>query len=45
MVEAFTASAFAVTGLLLYIAVRFRSPSVGMHIDIHHNAHHSIALS
>jgi len=35
MVEAFAASALAVTGLLLYTSVRFRSPSVNsVHIDI-----------
>jgi len=46
MVEASAASALAVTGLLLYISVRFRSPSVdSMHIDIHHNIHHSVVLS
>ena len=43
MVGAFAASALAVTGLLLYIAVRFRSPSVNMHVDIHRSI--SIALS
>ena len=37
MVGASAASALAVIGLLLDIAVRFRSPSVDMHIDIHHS--------
>ena len=37
MVKAFAASALAVAGLLLCIAVRFRLPSVDIHIDIRHS--------